>query len=211
MQVYFNPSDVRLPKETVSIVTDTRFVFQNVTRLSKSKGKVNVLIKVGSQFVQITTVNGQEILPGTGLNTLINDIFRLNDIEEAPSAMQMDDDLSFGLKADGGKIVMCFTSVYKADILRSIRNLKTRHGKDSRLQKSFERLIRPQDVPGTLLNLAFTNMLSLDDRLRLAAYNLLGALCRAFKFRTVTRLIGISGKLTWQRQNHLLLIAADYN
>lgn len=193
VQLYFNPSDVHLPKETVSIVTDTRFVFQNVTRLSKSKGKVNVIIKVGSQFVQITTVNGQDILPGLGLNTLINDVFRLSDIEEAPSAMQIEDDLSFGLKADGGKIVMCFTSPGKADILRAIRSLKTRHSKDNRAHKPFERLIRPQDVPGTLLNLSFTNMLSADDGLRLASYNLLGALCRAFKFRTTTRLVSSNG------------------
>ncbi|KAK4662632.1 Ras GTPase activating protein ira2 [Podospora pseudopauciseta] len=191
LQAHFHLSQLHLPKETISVVTDTRYVFQPITRLSKSKGKIDVVIKVGSQFVQVTTTKKQDV-PGFRLNTTVNDIFRLGDVDEAPTSIQTEDDSAFGLRADNGKIVMYFTSPKKADVLQAIRAAKAKYGKDTRALKSFDRLIRPQDVPGTLLNLALTNLSSGDPRLRLASYNLLSALCKAFKFSAASMLM--SGK-----------------
>ncbi|GAB1313117.1 Ras GTPase activating protein ira2 [Madurella fahalii] len=188
LQAHFHLSQLHLPKETISVVTDTRFVFQPITRLSKSKGKIDVVIKVGSQFVQVTTVKKQEV-PGFRLSTTVNDIFRLGDVDEAPTSIQTEDDSAFGLRADNGKIVMYFTSPKKAEVLQHIRAAKAKYAKDTRAMKSFERLIRPQDVPGTLLNLALTNLASADPVLRLSSYNLLGALCKAFKFTAASQLM----------------------
>lgn len=189
LQAHFQLNQLQLPKETISVVTDTRYMYQPVTRLSRSKGNIEVAIKVGSQFVQITTAKKQEVFAGFRLSTIVNDIFRLGDIDETAASIQSEDDSTFGLRADNGKIVMCFTSPKKADIVMSIRNAKTKYGKDSRSHKPPERLIRPQDVPGTLLNLAFTNLSSPDQTLRLSSYNLLGALCKAFKFSSASRLV----------------------
>ncbi|KAL6412878.1 neurofibromin 1, partial [Ilyonectria robusta] len=189
LQAHFHLSQLHLPKETISVVTDTRYVFQPITRLSKSKGKIEVIIKVGSQFVQVTTTKKQEIFTGFRLGTTVNDIFRLGEVDEAPTSIQTEDDSAFGLRADNGKIVMYFTSPKKSDVLQTIRGAKAKHGKDSRTQKSIERLIRPQDVPGTLLNLALANLSSPDHILRLSSYNLLGALCKAFKFSSASRLV----------------------
>lgn len=193
LQTHFHLSQLQLPKETISVVTDTRYMYQPVTRLSKSKGKIDVVIKVGSQFVQVTTAKKQEIFAGFRLSTTVNDIFRLGDIDEAATSIQTEDDSAFGLRADSGKIVMYFTSPKKADILQSIRGAKAKHGKDNRTHKPLERLIRPQDVPGTLLNLALTNLSSPDHVLRLSSYNLLAALCKAFKFGSTTRLVCTKG------------------
>lgn len=154
-----------------------------------------MVIKVGSQFVQVTTTKKQEVFPGFRLSTTINDIFRLGEVDEAPTSIQTEDDSAFGLRTDNGKIVMYFTSAKKMDVLQTIRGAKAKYGKDSRTLKAFERLIRPQDVPGTLLNLALTNLSSTDQVLRLSSYNLLGALCRAFKFSAATRLMCTRGKL----------------
>ncbi|KAH6603383.1 hypothetical protein Trco_008158 [Trichoderma cornu-damae] len=188
LQTHFHLSQLHLPKETISVVTDTRYMFQPITRLSKSKGKGEVVIKVGSQFVQVTTTTKQEVLYGFRLSSTVNDIFRLGDVEEVTTTLQSEDDSSFGLRTDGGKTVMYFTSPKKADVLQTIRSAKNKHGKENRTYKPFERLMRPQDVPGTLLNLALTNLLSSDRSLRLASYNLLGALCRAFKYSADSRL-----------------------
>ena len=193
LQVHFHLSQLHLPKETISVVTDTRYMFQPITRLSKSKGKIDVVIKVGSQFVQVTTSKKQEIFTGFRPNTTINDIFRLADIDEAVASLQTEDDSAFGLRADNGKVVMYFTSPKKADVLQTIRGAKAKQGKDGRTFKPFERLIRPHDVPGTLLNLAFTNLSSHDAILRLSSYNLLGALCKAFKFGSGARLVCAKG------------------
>ena len=194
LQAHFHLSQLHLPKETISVVTDTRYMFQPVTRLSKSKGKVEVVIKVGSQFVQVTTAKKQEVLSGFRLSSTVNDIFRLGEVEEAATTVQSEDESAFGLRADSGKIVMCFTSPKRADVLQTIRGAKGKYGKDSRAHKPLERLVRPQDVPGTMLNLAFTNLASQDHTLRLASYNLLGALCRAFEFGAASRLVCAKGQ-----------------
>jgi len=188
LQTHFHLSQLHLPKETISVVTDTRYVFQPVTRLSRTRGKIEVVIKVGSQYVQVTTCKKQEV-PGFHLSTTINDIFRLGEIEEAPTMIQTEDDSAFCLRADNGKIVMYFTSPKKADVLQAIRLAKAKYSKDMRSLKTTDRLIRPQDVPGTLLNLALTNLASDDPVLRLSAYNLLSALCKAFKFTAASKLM----------------------
>lgn len=191
---HFNIENARFPKEIPCAANDARHVFQPVTRLSKTKGKIEVIIKVGSQFVQITTVRKQEVHPSYRLNAIINDIFRLGDVDEAPTSIPTEDDSAFGLRADNGKIVMYFQSPKKNEILSSIRNAKAKYGKDTRTVKSFERLIRPQDIPGTLLNLALMNLAAPDPVLRIASYNLLGALCQAFKFKAASKFMCINGK-----------------
>lgn len=195
LQTHFHLSQLNLPPETISVVTDTRYVFQPITRLSKTKGKIEVIIKVGSQFVQVTTANTTEVFPGFRLYTTVNDIFRLGDIDEAQTSIQTEDDSAFGLRADNGKIIMYFTSPQKVDILQSIRAAKAKYGKDNRSHKTLDRLIRPQDVPGTLLNLAFANVSSSNSALRCSSYNLLGALCRAFNFNSASRLMCSKGTL----------------
>ncbi|KAF3766021.1 hypothetical protein M406DRAFT_256777 [Cryphonectria parasitica EP155] len=189
LQNHFHFTQLHLPKETISVFADTRYDFKPVIRLSKTKGAILCRIMVGSQFVQITTADQQEVHPNFRLSANINDIFRLSDIDEAPVNTKTDDDSAFGLRADNGKIALYFTSPKKAEILQTIRTAKAKHGKDTRSLKLYERLIRPQDVPGTLLNLALTNLASPDHVLRLSSYNLLGALCRAFNFTTASRVM----------------------
>lgn len=193
LSTHFHLSHLHLPKDTISVVRDTRWMYQPVTRLSKSKGKIEVAIKVGSNFVQVTTTKKQDVFSGYRLSTTVNDVFRLSDIDEAVTSIQTEDDSAFGLRADNEKIVMYFTSPKKADILQSIRSAKAKHSKDGRAHKPLERLIRPQDVPGTLLNLALTNLSSSDPVLRLSSYNLLGALCKTFKFGSASRLVCTKG------------------
>lgn len=193
LQSHFHLSQLHLPKETISLVTDTRFVFQPITRLSKTKGKIDVVVKVGSQFVQVTTIKKQEVVPGLRLHATVNDIFRLSEVDEAPTSIQTEDDSAFGLRTESGKIVMYFTSPKKADILQAIRGAKSKYGKDLKIPAPFERLIRPQDIPGTLLNIALTNMASVDQPLRLASYNLLSALCQTFKFSVNAKFMTAKG------------------
>ncbi|KAI0518485.1 GTPase [Xylaria bambusicola] len=205
LQTHFVLRQVHLPKETIDVVKDTRYVFQPVTRLSKTKGKIEVTIKVGSQFVQITTVKKQEVHPTHRLNAIINDIFRLSEVDEAPTSIPTEDDSAFGLRADNGKIVMYFQSSKKNEILQSIRSAKAKYGKDIRSVKSFDRLVRPQDIPGTLLNLALMNLAAPDHSLRIASYNLLGALCQAFKFKAASKFTCINDVYIPMDPNHFII------
>jgi neurofibromin 1 len=194
LQLHFHLSHLHLPKETISVVTDTRYVFQPITRLSKTKGKIEVMIQVGSQFVQVTTTKKQEIVPGLRLHATVNDIFRLTEVDEAPTSIQTEDDSAFGLRTESGKIVMYFTSPRKSDVLQAIRGAKIKYSKDLKPVLPFERLIRPQDVPGTLLNIALTNMASVEPTLRISSYNLLCALCQTFKFALNSRFMTSKGE-----------------
>jgi len=111
------------------------------------------------------------------------------------ASIQTEDDSAFGLRTENGKVVMYFTSPRKLDVLQAIRGAKLKFGKELKAPKSFERLVRPQDVPGTLLNIALSNMSSLDQVLRVASYNLLCALCQAFKFKVDSKFVTTRGKL----------------
>ncbi len=193
LQGYFHMSQLHLPMDTISVVMDTKFVFQPIIRLSKTKGKIPVAIQVGHEFVQITTVKTQEIIPGLRLQATLNDIFRISDIDEAPTSIQTEDDSAFGLRTENGKIVMYFSSSRKAEILQAIQAAKKERPKDSKPPPLFERSIRPHDVPGTLLNISLTNISSSDENLRNAAYNLMYSLSKTFNFSLMSNLFAVKG------------------
>lgn len=177
----------------MTVVSDARFSFQPVVRLSKTKGKIEVIIKVGAQFVQIATTKKQDIVPGLRLSAAVNDIFRLADVDEASTLIQTADNSSFGLRTENGKIVMYFTSSRKSDILQAIKSAKARNGQGAKPITTSERLIRPEDVPGTLLNIALMNLASNDKGLRLTSYSLLCSLGRAFHFDLADQFVTAGG------------------
>nr|CAD21515.1 related to NEUROFIBROMIN [Neurospora crassa] len=185
---HFDHKKFSLNKDTREFMDETLDGF-NITRLSKTKGKIDVSLSISKSFVRVSTKKRQEIYPASRISVVINDAFRLSEVEEAPTSIQTEDDSAFGLRADNGKIVMYFTSPEKAKILSLLRMRKAQYVKDPKQMQPHERFIKPQDVPGTLLNLALTNLASPDPVLRLSSYNLLGALCKSFKFKAASRLV----------------------
>ena len=67
----------------------------------------------------------------------------------------------------------------------------------SRLREgpSEERIIRPSDVPGTLLNVAMLNLSSGDEALRLGAHNLINELSGFFKWDMALSVLKVTGEL----------------
>ncbi|KAK3950236.1 hypothetical protein QBC32DRAFT_376735 [Pseudoneurospora amorphoporcata] len=185
---HFDHKTFNLNKVTQAFMDETENGF-NITRLSKTKGKIDVSLSISESFVRVSTKKRQEIYPASRISVVINDAFRLSEVEEAPTSIQTEDDSAFGLRADNGKIVMYFTSPEKAMILSLLRMKKAAYRKDPKHNQPQERFIKPQDVPGTLLNLALTNLASPYPMLRLSSYNLLGALCKSFKFKAASRLV----------------------
>ncbi|KAF3210891.1 Ras GTPase activating protein ira2 [Orbilia oligospora] len=193
LERHFHLPSLHLPKDTMSLVADSRFVFQPVTRLSKTKGRIDVVIKIGSQYIQITTTKKQDILPGLRMQAVVNDIFSLSEIEEANASFHTEEENAFGIKTENGKVAMFFSSPRRADILHHIKSAKSKSMKDSRPSPLSERVIRPEDVPGTLLNIALMNMGSADQSLRISAYNLLCALCQTFRFKVDRQFVSAKG------------------
>ena len=175
------------------MVTDSRFIFQPVMRLSRTKGKLEVVIMVGSQYVQITTCQKQDIGPGFRLSGTVNDIFRVADLEEAKIAAPMDEETTFGFRTENGKIAMYFFSSRKSEIVQAIRSAKAKNRKELKSAKSLDRLIKPDDIPGSLLNVSLMNLASTDRALRLASYNTIAGLSKAFHFDIDKELITAKG------------------
>lgn len=57
-----------------------------------------------------------------------------------------------------------------------------------------DRVMRPRDVPGRILNMALLNMGTTDSCLRVDAHNLLCSLARRFNFRIRQQLASARGK-----------------
>ena len=125
----------------------------------------------------------------------VNDIFLLAEIEEANASFHTDEESAFGIKTENGKVAMFFSSPKRLDILTTIKAAKSKQMKDHSPSKLNERIIRPEDVPGTLLNIALMNMGSSDHSLRISAYNLLCALCQTFRFNVDRHFISARGLL----------------
>ena len=62
-------------------------------------------------------------------------------------------------------------------------------------EPSDERVLRPSDVPGTLLNVALLNLASSDETLRAAAYTLIHELGQFFKYEIAAQIPKVSSEL----------------
>ncbi|KAI9491357.1 hypothetical protein BDB00DRAFT_874401 [Zychaea mexicana] len=195
LQEHINASEIRLPKSTTGLETEPSAVFFPVNRISQFKAQVPVTVKVGAEYVQVMTVRKQELL--YNISAVTNDVFHVSEIEDialggqhssssaAAAAARDDNSISsiteFSFKYNKGKSQITFSSPKRDTLAGAIRHSKRRHEMTKPTNLS-ERTIRPNDVPGRLLNMALLNIGSDDPNLRLAAYNLLYSLSMTFNF-----------------------------
>ncbi|RIB13611.1 hypothetical protein C2G38_1974674 [Gigaspora rosea] len=186
---YIAPQDVRLPNRTMQLDTDLPQIFNPVIRISHYRMQVPVTMKISNETIQIITQRKQEIF--NGLSCYLNDVYHISEIEDVVLSSHRHDD-EFIIKQDLGKPTLAFTSQKKEAIIQAIRSSKARY-QIAKPTNITERVIRPNDVPGTLLNMALLNIGSDDANLRLAAYNLLVALSLIFNFDVGGQLLAAKG------------------
>ncbi|KAG1458627.1 hypothetical protein G6F46_006647 [Rhizopus delemar] len=188
MYEYINPNELRLPKSTTSLDTDQSHVFHPAGRVAQNKVNVPVTIKVSAEYMQVMTVRKQEFL--YNVTTILNDVYMISDIEDitiVPNTRNQEIVNEFHFKYKG-KTQHVFTSMKRDAIVNHIRHNKRRL-EMTRPNNISERSIRPNDVPGRLLNMALLNVGSDDPNLRLTAYNLLYALSITFHFDLSNQLL----------------------
>ncbi|KAI8085069.1 uncharacterized protein BX664DRAFT_266338 [Halteromyces radiatus] len=184
------PSEVHLPKSSVELEKELSTAFYPVSKIITMNIRIPVVVRVGQEHLQVITVREQEIF--FSLNTKLNDVYHISDIDEVYSLPTSKTAGGGGgelvIKHDGGKSLTAFSST-KRDALVELflQNKKryeaTRHG------GIYDRTIKPSDVPGRLLNMALLNIGNDDPNLRLAAYNLLYSLNSFFRFDTGNQLL----------------------
>ena len=188
------PNELRLPKSTVAIETDIAakgLVFTSVNKVSHYYSHVPVVVKVGTETVHLTSVRKTEVL---GVPTILNTVLYITDIDGASFSARSDDFSSreLTIKYDRGASTVTLQSARASEIAQAISAAKERI-EASRPTNVSARVIRPTDVPGTLLNMALLNFGSDDATLRLAAYNLLYSLSVAFNFDVGNQLVEANG------------------
>ncbi|CAO3626389.1 unnamed protein product [Cunninghamella echinulata] len=177
---YIQPSEVRLPKSTTALDTETCHVFYPVNKVSQYKLNIPVTVKVSAEYIQIMTVRKQELVYGVSMVT--NDVYHISEIEDVTLGRVTDSAANeFSFKYNKGKSQLVL-STPKRDTVVSVIRLSKRRYEMAKPTNISERNIRPNDVPGRLLNMALLNIGSDDPNLRLAAYNLLYSLSMTFNF-----------------------------
>ncbi|KAI8643392.1 hypothetical protein BD408DRAFT_414835 [Parasitella parasitica] len=174
-------SMVKLPKETLDLEKESSVTIHPVSRITNSRASIPVTIKIGPEFIQVITMKRQEIV--YNISCTLRDVYHianLDDIVALPSS-KPENGGEISIKYDRGKSTMVLSTTKRDVLLAHLRHSKKRY-ETSRPASISERAIRPNDVPGRLLNMALLNVGSEDPNLRLAAYNLLYSLSLSFKF-----------------------------
>lgn len=128
------------------------------------------------------TVRKQELM--YNVSAVTNDVFHVSEIEDiavSQHGRESDSSQELSFKYNKGKSQLTFSTPKRDTMVAAIRHSKRRYEMSKPTNLS-ERTIRPNDVPGRLLNMALLNIGSDDPNLRLAAYNLLYALSMTFNF-----------------------------
>ncbi|CAG8470540.1 8562_t:CDS:10 [Ambispora gerdemannii] len=187
---YITQADVRLPKTTVQLDSEPCTQFTPVTKISHYRITIPVIMKISNETIQVITTRKQDLL--NGQQVILNDIYHISEIEDITLSSHKNDDNEFVIKQDEGRLSIAFTSPRRDQIMQAIRASKARF-QLTKPSNVTERVIRPSDVPGTLLNMALLNIGSDDPGLRLAAYNLLVALSVIFNFDVGNQLLSAKG------------------
>ncbi|CBQ70693.1 related to Neurofibromin [Sporisorium reilianum SRZ2] len=180
IETWIEPRNLALDKATVSILGSPAEVrFDQITMVWYYRTLTPVTFLIGGEYLQIKGLKQQDWLPNVPVR--LNDVFHLSDIDDVRSISIRGDDNTFFLSCRNGSINFVFNSRERSEVVQALRQAKARVSK-FRASNAVDRVLRPNDVPGTLLNMAMLNITSNDSALRLSAYNLLCALSTSFNF-----------------------------
>ncbi|KAI8363872.1 hypothetical protein EDC96DRAFT_558843 [Choanephora cucurbitarum] len=182
------PNQIKLPKQTMDMERENYTTISPVSRISNLKSSLPVTVKIGEEHIQIVTVKKQEII--NNLITVYRDVLHISDISDIiplPSS-KPENGGEVSIKYDKGKSIMILSTAKRDMLVQLLRQTKQRY-ESSQPSSISERVIRPNDVPGRLLNMALVNIGSEHPGLRLTAYNLLYSLSVAFRFDTGNQLL----------------------
>eukprot|EP00118_Oscarella_pearsei_P012253 m.88991 g.88991 ORF g.88991 m.88991 type:complete len:2691 (+) comp36590_c0_seq4:57-8129(+) len=170
---FIDPADLKLPASTLAHEETTR-VFSNVGKVSYRS--IPTTVKVASQSFIVVSNDKVRLL---GHSVTINDVYHISELEEAT----VQDANALTIKTTDGMPTMRFSSPEAEQLVQAINHIYTRWRMGQTDGSAVRKNLRPDDVPGTLLNMALLNLGSAEPSLRLAAYNLLCALTASFQLQ----------------------------
>jgi len=186
---YISSAELKLPKSTILLEKDIITSFTPVIRITHYKSRNQVVLKINKDSIIITTVKKQDLF---GIPCTFNDVIQISEIVDILYSSDPEDESDFVIRYGQDKRMQSFSSPKRDQIFQAIRASRSRF-QYSRPSSMTERILRPGDVPGTLLNMALLNAGSDDSTLRLSAYNLLYSLSLAFSFDVDNQLLSTKG------------------
>lgn len=177
--------ECHLPAHTLRL-RETTHEFNNVMRILVNKKAQPVTVLLGPAAIVVVSNEKYKLFGLSAATSDVFDVSRIKEIMDAPAE-------HVALSYDHGSEVLQLISPDAAVLLRIIQETHARHLLSEPANTTARKVMRPADVPGTLLNMALLNLGSLDASLRLAAYNFLSALTTTFDFNIGGELMEAAG------------------
>lgn len=184
---YVPYSTLALPERTMALAFEAEHVFTNLLTIADHEMQVPVVVKLGNDCLQIASWRKQDLTQT--LKSYIIDVISLKDVDDIVVGTPTGQDHLIIKHSQNQSVT--FVMRRRGEMLNVLRAARGR----LRDTPSDNRALRPSDVPGTLLNVAFLNMSSGDETLRLGAYNLVTELCEFFKYDLASQITKVSSGL----------------
>lgn len=192
IQEHFNVNQLNLDGSSSRVVGDARVVYPDVNRFHLDKHKPEeVVVKIGSEFLQITAANPMYYVPDSPCYT--NDVLHLSEIRDVSiSSSKVPNTFSIYTTISPYTIVLQHEK--RNEIIRAIVAAKSRlKQQESDPGTGGESIMTVDDAIATLLNMGLANLCYSQSAVQQAAYNLLAALPKRFDFAFGRELRGGQG------------------
>lgn len=190
VQRFLDLTDVHLSDNTIALDMQKAIEFEPVWRIITREKRSSVSIKVGQESVQVIYADEQQVTSTS--HTPLCDVIFASDIDEINVSSYVSDENEFVLKGKGIRLV--FSSPRRHDIIQAIQAVRAAT-QDRNPVPLTQRGVRPGSLPGTLLNAVFLNLPSEDQAVRLASWNLLCAINKAYHIESTSQLRPAPGTL----------------
>ncbi|KIR99934.1 neurofibromin 1 [Cryptococcus deuterogattii 2001/935-1] len=182
-------SSLALPEHTMALAYEADHVFTNLVCLSDHGMQIPVVVKLGHDCLQVASWRKQDLT--SSLKSYIIDVVKLNTIDDIITGGGFPSD-QIVIK-HSQKETLTFLSRKCNEMAHVIRSVRSRLREDTPLNS---RILRPTDVPATLLNVALLNLTSSNEALRMGAYILVNELSQFFKYGLASGALNVSAGLT---------------
>eukprot|EP00054_Salpingoeca_dolichothecata_P028574 m.218407 g.218407 ORF g.218407 m.218407 type:complete len:2785 (-) comp26259_c1_seq1:68-8422(-) len=186
------------PASTFRLLEQTHEFSSNTHRIGTDKKSVPISLRIGPASF---TVRWHEKVRVLGITCYLTDVYAISRVAEIQG---LADTSLVRISYDRGEPLNIQSSEHEA-VLTAAHDAWARHLLSEPTSGTNRKVIRPADVPGTLLNMALLNLGSADPVLRLASYNFLAALTTTFDFHIEGELMEASGLAIPQNNSNFII------
>ncbi|GAM23465.1 hypothetical protein SAMD00019534_066400 [Acytostelium subglobosum LB1] len=190
-----------LPDTTRNSELNTKASFSPVVQNSGQYREKSYTLRLTNDSIQLVTMKLYSIM---GRSSALIDNYHISTVLKV-STDNVSEANEFELKLQNPQQTLVFRSAQRAQILQAIAQCTARWNMTNRIATVPANRVLPQDIPGTLLNIALLNIGSSFSALRLSSYNMLGALSRYSSFAEGTRIMDTCGLFVPRNSNQQIV------